>query len=293
MRALIDIKQIDISKLNDVKIYDELPLEVEGQVAYCQGKLYYGDGSEWKEISVGGGALPEGTENQTLRHNGTEWVANSVMGITTDRVSISGGFSCNTSTLPIRIWGNDVMMVDYGNLSNVSFASGNAGLSGNNSVNIVSNRLSGNYGFIKIAVKQAGVDGAYITMQGDSSSFVNISKTRTNTIKVDDLSGTGSALLEATADGTIQRSASTLPSRIEYLSENLSGTEHTFTGTTLGITGDGRSRIKNIKCFAVDSNGDYNGALIANEFIYETDVTVNTTTNLSGSFSIKLFIEYV
>ena len=42
MRALIDIKQIDVSRLNDVKIYDELPLEVEGQVAYCQGKLYYG-----------------------------------------------------------------------------------------------------------------------------------------------------------------------------------------------------------------------------------------------------------
>ena len=106
------------------------------------------------------------------------------------------------------------------------------------------------------------------------------------------LSGMGSALLEATADGTIQRSASTLPSRIEYLSENLSGTEHIFTGTILGITGDLRSRIKNIKCFAVDSSGDYNGALIANEFIYETDVTVNTTTDLSGSFKIILFIEY-
>ena len=34
MRALIDIKQIDVSRLNDVKIYDELPLEVEGQVAH-------------------------------------------------------------------------------------------------------------------------------------------------------------------------------------------------------------------------------------------------------------------
>ena len=115
-RELIDIKQIDVSKLNDVKIYDELPEEVEGQVAYCtgDGKLYYGDGSEWKEISTGevnpndiildttnfdknldttitdvqkladavdelelGGGLPDGVINNTLVHNGTTWVTNS------------------------------------------------------------------------------------------------------------------------------------------------------------------------------------------------------------------------
>ncbi len=29
--------------------------------------MYYGDGSEWKEIS--GGGLPGGTENQVLRYN--------------------------------------------------------------------------------------------------------------------------------------------------------------------------------------------------------------------------------
>ena len=74
-RELINIKQIDTSKLNDVKIYDVLPLEVEGQVAYCtgDGKLYYGDGSEWKEIS-GGGGLPEGTaDGNSIKWEYRDW----------------------------------------------------------------------------------------------------------------------------------------------------------------------------------------------------------------------------
>ncbi len=52
-----------------------------------RGKMYFDDddsalkvydGNQWAEISGGGsGSLPTGSSGQTLRHNGTDWVANS------------------------------------------------------------------------------------------------------------------------------------------------------------------------------------------------------------------------
>ena len=678
MRALIDIKQIDISKLNDVKIYDELPLEVEGQVAYCQGKLYYGDGSEWNELGDGGGGLPEGTENQTLRHNGTEWVANDAIRIVVsdgnsgdialftsgdtetkevfieaDEVTINtptivmnqqdttffaGGmnidFETNASTTflqnelyikhpnqqgnigfvmtctntdgkaewqqwdssqqvqadwkslqgksvilnkpnyhheaygnrsnlligiqdeptitpqtPLIVlgadasgsgWGDAISIFNSGymggqqtfavrnngtifserlknttssllealpdgtiqrstvtipaaqvnsdwnategvaqilnkpvipqdetvnietltadktltasdatvqiytsdanrvvnlpttgltlgqkfvfwnrntwdnlnyydikksgvtidkvysqsestmiwdgsswykiNSSNVAFgfnsnganggvsfgANANANSSGiaiglnadgnNNGVSIgkdsqgytsgvsigyqsvgytysVAIGRDANSSSESTAIGSGAVGTGYSVAIGNQSKGANycvaigfragkdqITANRlyihsstssvgansliygefdnrivriNNTLYVNDLAGTGDRPVLADPTGKLKIGSTTLPSRTEYLSDNLTGTEHIFTGATLGITGDLRSRIKNIKCFAVDSSGDYNGALIANEFIYETDVTVNTATNLSGSFKIILFIEYV
>lgn len=43
------------------------------------------------DSSGGGGSLPEGTVNQTLRHNGTTWVADGNLLNTGSQVSIGGG----------------------------------------------------------------------------------------------------------------------------------------------------------------------------------------------------------
>ncbi len=37
------------------------------------------NGSEWQSLTATGGSLPSGTAGQTLRHNGTDWTANSVL----------------------------------------------------------------------------------------------------------------------------------------------------------------------------------------------------------------------
>lgn len=225
-----------------------------------------------------GESLPSGTENQTLRHNGTEWVAN-------DMLLVSEGYAQLNNVSTGNWLGYTAFTIKHDNYSNAhlglyQYTNG-----------YTSFGISGRSGFafsLSIANQAPIFDVRKVTINGDS--FIKLNSTK---VSADSLVGTGSALLEATPDGTMQRSATVLPTRTEYLSGLLTGTEHTFTGTTLGITGDLRSRIKNIKCFAVDSNGDFNGDLIDNEFIYETDLVVNSATNLSGSFKIILFIEYV
>ena len=287
-------------------------------------------------------SLPTPTANKLLRANGTDWVAsvNTELSESTN----GGKLEVKNLTYPTKkyfnvfvsntdggfVFSNDTPTEPEGNKTISGYISSTSTsfiLRSKNSEIMQFVTYPNNY--MQIGMNGNGaVSTQYLSIKTTNTytatekifSFGNtFSIYQNGKIASNYLSGSGNQLIEATADGTIQRSTATIPApqvnsdwnategvaqilnkptiptvptKTEYLSGNLSGTEHTFTGTTLGITGDLRSRIKNIKCFAVDSSGNYNGALIANEFIYETDVTVNTTTNLSGSFRIKLFIEY-
>ena len=50
--TITDVQKLadKVDDLNTVHSYDTLPAEIESQIAYCQGKMYYGDGSEWKDL---------------------------------------------------------------------------------------------------------------------------------------------------------------------------------------------------------------------------------------------------
>lgn len=229
----------------------------------------------WEDAT---GGLPSGTENQTLRHNGTEWVATGAM-VLYETIGDYAQTQLAITTADNTMGAGGYISIEKNIDTNTE------------SAYIELGAMANSYTYSGKIIFNDNVNCYELVLTSALSGYRTVFSA--NNIASECLSGSGSALLEATADGTIQRSTATLPTRTEYLSGLLSGTEHTFTGATLGITGDLRSRIKNIKCFAVDSNGDFNGALIANEFIYETDLVVNSATNLSGSFSIKLFIEYV
>jgi hypothetical protein len=66
--------------------------------------FYYWDGSVWQRLSLSGeGALPSGSAGQTLRHDGTNWVASSLIYNDGTRVGIG---TTSPTGAKLHIWGS-------------------------------------------------------------------------------------------------------------------------------------------------------------------------------------------
>ncbi len=103
------------------------PASVRGKIYFDNNdntlKVY--DGTQWVDISGTTGSLPSGSSGQTLRHNGTEWVANDVIyndgsniGIGTTspeaKLDVNGTFALRATSMTLNSgFRNNVDVGDY------------------------------------------------------------------------------------------------------------------------------------------------------------------------------------
>ncbi len=109
----------------------------EGTIRWTGSDFEGYNGSSWQSLTGGGGSLPSGTAGQTLRHNGTSWVANSgiynngtyigIGDVTPEaKLNIGGGqWNLNASEGDFKI-GNSTYRLKFG----VATGGGGAGTAG-------------------------------------------------------------------------------------------------------------------------------------------------------------------
>ncbi|MFA5670783.1 MAG: hypothetical protein WC967_16235, partial [Balneolaceae bacterium] len=147
----------NLSELNDV---DLTSLETNDALVW--------DGSKWTNLEVDG--LPSGTVNQTLRHDGTSFVANSVLQVLTDTVKSESKINFkNASTDSIYIWNGTQAKIsmEYGT---------NVNIEGHN-LNIRGHRPADSYGYLQLASRMGSTVGQRITIQGPITKAIQANPT--------------------------------------------------------------------------------------------------------------------
>ena len=230
----IDLEGNDINKAKFPRIERDGLFIDEVRSNPTTGLLEIWDGTQWLGY-IDTGTLPEGTANQTLRHNGTEWVATDKLLIEDNNQDYSTTtikndiveFMSNTiiDGYAYQIGGfevadNDVADANLGNISTQYIYNPNSNLEVQyNSVNI-SNihseiRFSHDYrpngNGVGIPRNRFDVDIAIDGIDLLQYRYDTYSIEPKHYIKMKLFEGTGSALLEALPDGTVQRSTSTMP----------------------------------------------------------------------------------
>ena len=154
------------------------------------------DGSSWQSLTSGGSTLPSGTSGQTLRHNGTDWTASSLL--TNSGMSIRVGSLTQNGYLRVYQNGAAGDIAEFtqdgtdGGAMNISDRSGNIICSINND-----SSGEGGYFYVNRATSYAGftVDGNY-----GNSNDPRVSITGATSSAVFDMSTTGNNSVALPAD---------------------------------------------------------------------------------------------
>jgi len=126
------------------------------------------DGERVMEIGVeDSGGLPSGTENQTLRHNGTDWEACSELQVGKSQY-FEDFYVTNGSSSQLEIYRTDINNKEYGGYISINAQSGSNGDSDYSTVQLNASQQSDyNYGTSNISLHQGSspsLGGSYIQL---------------------------------------------------------------------------------------------------------------------------------
>ena len=217
-------------------------------------------------------SLPSGTTNQTLRHNGTDWVANDRLQIGTLASGTSTGFKAYLST------GFDEFRIEKAD-----------GISSNRyQFRIFDSGLSfGTTGITYFTCKY---------LSSSTSEFV----VSTTSAKINYLAGTGDRPVYADSNGVLK--IGTNPSLTGYGKTKIinrvltsAGSIHSFNNTDLGITGDLTTKIIAFELLRKIGANDYfsfGEVTLTEKTVNSTQLVFQTNGDIPIGDTLRLAITY-
>ena len=252
-------------------------------------------------------SLPSGTTNQTLRHDGTNWVANS--GVQFYDYSSFGKISelvvtPNVETPysyqpKVTISTGDGRFVQLANINLRAYASEfdsydvNLEIDGNGNGSLKfwnpTTAIRSDFGI------NINNENYVFLCQNSTDSTIYAGIKDNGTMLLSSISGLGSALLEATSDGTIQRSATAL-TKTKIINRVLTSASsiHSFDNTDLGISGDLRDKIISFELLRKTGANDYFslGELVQTDKTITSGAVTFATGEIPIGDTIRLAITY-
>lgn len=257
-----------------------------------------------------GSALPSGTVNKLLRHDGTEWIAtvNSTLtdGNTNTEFKISNNANPTTRYSKTYISNTEAgfsMQIDNNKgtsmFSNTAYSQC---MISNGTNEYIWSYADANQKSITLKPQNANEQTLSLTatrIYNAASKSIDLygkfTVYQSGKIVSNYLSGSGIALLEATSDGTIQRSA-TAPTKTKIINRTLTSASsiHSFNNTDLGISGDLRDKIISFELLHKLSGFDFFslGGLVQTEKTLTSGAVTFATGEIPIGDTIRLAITY-